>query len=400
MSEHLQELEMMKANWKKGVLGAARTHLGEGSLERWGGFKLVVGVMPDEKKLIVAECRHRLATSLFKHADSMAEMGEDIGVMADSQLTAKQAGILENKRRRRVSLLDDANAQTLLRLDPRYTVHYLASLPLSEASKLENKRRRRVSLLDDANAQTLLRLDPRYTPQFLDSLTLPEASSMQMRIVRGSTISTKVTRAEAHARDSPGVAGGGAPTQTTLKMGAAIVRLFVDKYDPANDDRRSAPGPSGDFRILFSDCFPRSNADQVEDWESAVIEIVRRIDERGVHPFRNIASAAHLQTSSQDFEQQNKLVVAALESVLPGVYTARTFTNQDKDTLTARIKAHGNDTFSTAGLASKEARKKIMDTYHLIKTDFVINTVRNFSQNDRVALATHIILLWYNKHHA
>jgi hypothetical protein len=35
--------------------------------------------------------------------------------------------------------------------------------------------------------------------------------------------------------------------------------------------------------------------------------------------------------------------------------------------LTARIKAHGDSTFSTSGLSRDKARKKIMDTYHLIK---------------------------------
>jgi hypothetical protein len=40
-----------------------------------------------------------------------------------------------------------------------------------------------------------------------------------------------------------------------------------------------------------------------------------------------------------------------------------------------------------------------MDTYHLIKTGVVINTVREFSQNDRVAIAiaTYIILDWYKR---
>ena len=356
--------------------------------------------MPDDAELISAESRCRLVVSLFKNTSEMQTLGYDIGSLHNSALSAKQALKLEMKRRKRVSLLDEANARQLLALDSRYTPGFLGSLPLSEASKLENKRRKRVSLVDPKNAERLLRMDPLYSTAYLTGLSLSEAASTQMRIVSGSRISTKViTQAEAHARDSPGGAGGGAPTQTTLKMGAAIVRLFVDTYDPANEDRRSG-GASRDFRILFSDCFPRSNADQIQDWESAVIKIVRRIDERGVHPYYNIKSAAHLQTSRQDFEQQNKLVVGALESVHPGVHTARTFTNQVKDTLTARIKAHGNDTFSTAGLAREEARKKILDTYHLIKTDFVINTVRKFSQNDRVVLATHIILLWYHTHHA
>ena len=88
------------------------------------------------------------------------------------------------------------------------------------------------------------------------------------------------------------------------------------------------------------------------------------------------------------------------ESVLPGVYTARTFTDRDKDTLTARIKAHGDPDFSTAGLSRDQARKKIMDTYHLIKTDVVIKTVRGFSPNERVAIATHVILVWYDNHRA
>jgi hypothetical protein len=56
------------------------------------------------------------------------------------------------------------------------------------------------------------------------------------------------------------------------------------------------------------------------------------------------ASAAHLPTASQDFQRQHKKVVDALESVLPGVCTAENFTNQDKDTMTGRIKAHGNTT--------------------------------------------------------
>ena len=117
-------------------------------------------------------------------------------------------------------------------------------------------------------------------------------------------------------------------------------------------------------------------------------------------PASNIVSAAHLPTANQDFQRQHQRVVDALESALPGVYTARTFNNQDKDTLTARIKAHGNPTFSTAGLSRDQARKTIMDTYHLIKTDVVINTVREFSQNDRVAIATYIILVWYDHHRA
>jgi hypothetical protein len=148
-------------------------------------------------------------------------------------------------------------------------------------------------------------------------------------------------------------------------------------------------------RILFSDCFPRSNADQVQDWESAVIKIVERIDERGTQVYHNNGSAARLPTDNSDFQQQHKRVVDALESELPGVYSARTFTNQDKDTLTARIKEHGNPTFSTIGLKRNEARKQIMDKYQSIKTDFVINTVREFSQNDRVAIATYLILNWY-----
>ncbi len=229
---------------------------------------------------------------------------------------------------------------------------------------------------------------------YLAGLPVSEAASTQMQIVCGSTISTKVTQAEAHARDSPGIAAGGAPTQTTSKMGAAIVSLFVDKYDPANENRRSG-GATRDFRILFSDCFPRSNTAQVEDWKSAVIEIARRIDERGTQTRSNIASAARLPTTNQDFQRQHQRVFDALESALPGVYTARNLIDQDKDTLTARIKAQGNPTFSTTGLSRTAARKKVMDTYHLIKTDFVINTVRDFSQNDRVVIATHIILVWY-----
>jgi hypothetical protein len=104
------------------------------------------------------------------------------------------------KRRKRVSLLDDANALQLLTLDSRYTPGFLGSLPLSEASKLEMKRRKRVSLVDPKNAESLLRLDSRYTMDYLTCLSLSEAASTQKRIVRGSTISTKViTQAEAHA---------------------------------------------------------------------------------------------------------------------------------------------------------------------------------------------------------
>jgi hypothetical protein len=265
------------------------------------------------------------------------------------------------------------------------------------------KRRRRVSLLDPSNAGSLLGLDLRYTPEFLGSLSLPEASSTQMRIVRGSKISTKViTQTDAHARDSHGAAVDGTPTQTTfqLKMGAAIVRMFVDKYDPESEVRRTAGRSSRNFRILFSDCFPRSNAAQVEDWKSAVIKIMRRIDERGTNTHYNNVSAARLPTANQDFQQQHQRVVDALESALPGVYTAKHLTRQDKETLTTRIRAHGNPTFSTAGLSHNKARKKILDTYHLIKTDVVINTVCKFSQNDRVVIATYIILVWYAHYRA
>ena len=93
--------------------------------------------------------------------------------------------------------------------------------------------------------------------------------------------------------------------------------------------------------------------------------------------------------------------MAALDTALgPGLFNARTFNNQVKETLTDRIRANGNPTFSTAGLSRDQARKTIMDTYHLIKTDVVINTVREFSQNDRVAIATYIILVWYDHHRA
>ena len=116
------------------------------------------------------------------------------------------------------------------------------------------------------------------------------------------------------------------------------------------------------------------------DWKSAIIEIQRRIDERGTKTDSNIVSAAHLPTAFQDFQQQHKGVVKALDTALGlGVFSAETFTTQVKETLTARIREHGNPTFSTAGLSRNQARKKIMDTYHLIKTDVVINTVRGFS---------------------
>ncbi len=48
--------------------------------------------------------------------------------------------------------MDDANALQLLALDPLYSNEYLAGLSLKQAGSLETKRRKRVSLLDDANA--------------------------------------------------------------------------------------------------------------------------------------------------------------------------------------------------------------------------------------------------------
>jgi hypothetical protein len=82
MNEHLQELETMKANWEKGILTAASAHLADGSLERWGGLTLIVNITPGSAQMISTECRHRLATSLFRHAEEMAKLGEDIGSMA------------------------------------------------------------------------------------------------------------------------------------------------------------------------------------------------------------------------------------------------------------------------------------------------------------------------------
>ena len=162
--------------------------------------------------------------------------------------------------------------------------------------------------------------------------------------------------------------------------------------------RSGAPGAN--TRILFSDCFARSTAEEVQDWESALIKIVERIDERGIKVHRNNGSAAHVPTANSNFQQQHKHVVDALESQLPGVYRSQNFRAKDKDTLTALIKAHGDSTFSTSGLPRNEARKKIMDTYHILKTNVVIKTVRELSQNDRVAIATYIILCWYNEYRA
>ncbi len=107
--------------------------------------------------------------------------------------------------------------------------------------------------------------------------------------------------------------------------------------------------------------------------------------------------AVHLPTASRDFQLQHQRVVAPLDTALgPDLFNARTFNNQVKETLTDRIRANGNPTFSTAGLSKDQGRKTTMDTNHRIKTDVVINTVRKFSQNDRVAIATYIILVWYN----
>jgi hypothetical protein len=304
---------------------------------------------------------------------------------------------LEMKRRKRVSLLETQNAEELCRLDSLYSIEYLAGLSLEEGVSLETQRRNRVTLLNPKNGGHLLGLDPRYTSPFLGSLSLRGASSLQMRVTRGSTISTKAARVitdEANARDSAGAAGGNVPAQTTFKMGEVIVRSFIEKYDPTNENRRSG-GKGAITRILFSDCFPRSTAQEVQDWESALIKIVESIDERGTHTHRNNKSAAHVPTANSNYQQLHKHVVDALESELPGVYTAQTFTAQVKDTLTARIKAHGDSTFSTSGLSRDKARKKIMDTYHIIKTNVVIKTVRELSQNDRVAIATYI--MW--RHH-
>ena len=110
-------------------------------MERWAGLTLVVNVTPDSAQKTSAECRHRLATSLFRHAEEMAELGEDIGIMDASQLTAREASSLEMKRRKRVSLLDASNAASLTALDPSYTPPFLANLSLPEASCLEMKRR-------------------------------------------------------------------------------------------------------------------------------------------------------------------------------------------------------------------------------------------------------------------
>ena len=124
-------------------------------------MELKINVMPDDAELISAESRCRLVVSLFKNTSEMQTLGYDIGSLHNSALSAKQASKLENKRRTRVSLLDEANARQLLALDSRYTPGFLGSLPLSEASKLEMKRRRRVSLLAEANARQLLALDSR-----------------------------------------------------------------------------------------------------------------------------------------------------------------------------------------------------------------------------------------------
>ena len=282
-----------------------------------------------------------------------------------------------------------------------YSIEYLAGLSLEEGVSLETQRRNRVALLNPKNGGHLLGLDPRYTSQFVGSLSLREASSLQMRIVNGSKISTKAARVitdEAKARDSAGAAGN-VPAQTTFKMGKAIVRSFIEKYDPTNENRRSG-GQGAITRILFSDCFPRSTAQEVQDWDSALSKIVERIDERGINTHSNKRSAAHVPTANSNYQQLHKHVVDALESELPGVYTAQTFTAQVKDTLTARIQAHGDTSFSTSGLSREDARKKVMDTYHILKTNVVIKTVRELSQNDRVAIATYLILNWYHQHRA
>ena len=402
MTEYLHELEVMRANWKKGILSAAKTHLGDGSLERWGGLNLVFGKRPNEKEMVSAECRRRLAASLFKNAYSMAQLGQDVGTMAESHLTAKQASGLEMQRRNRVSLLDPKNAEELHRLDSLYSMGYLAGLSLLNASKLENQRRRRVSLLNHENAKELHRLDSLYSMGYLAGLSLEQAASLEMKRRSGRRISTKAARVitdQANARDSAGAAGVNVPAQTTLQMGEAIVRSFEEKYDPTNENRRSG-GQGGITRILFSDCFPRSTPQEVQDWESARIKIVESIDERGTQTHRNNVSAAHVPTAYSNYEQLHKLIVDALESQLPGVYSSQNFRAKDKDTLTALIKAHGDSTFSTSGLSRDKARKKIMDTYHIIKTNVVIKTVRELSQNDRVAIATYIILSWYSEYRA
>jgi hypothetical protein len=256
--------------------------------------------------------------------------------------------------------------------------------------------------LKPQNGEELHRLDRRYSMGYLAGLSLEQAASLEMKRRSGRRISTKAARVitdEANGRDSAGAAGVNVPAQTTLQMGEAIVRSFEEKYDPTNENRRSGGGGIT-VRILFSDCFPRSTPQEVQDWESARIKIVESIDERGTQAHRNNVSAAHVPTANSNYEQLHKLVVDALESQLPGVYSTQNFRAKDKDTLTALIKAHGNSTFSTFGLPRNEARKKIMDTYHILKTNVVIKTVRELSQNDRVAIATFIILSWYSEYRA
>ena len=339
---------------------------------------------------------------MFKNQAEMQTLGHKIGSMLDSQLSAKQASSLEIRRRKRVSLLETQNGEELHRFDRRYSMEYLAGLSLEQASSLEDRRRRRVSLLKPQNGEELHRLDRRYSMGYLAGLSLEQAASLEMKRRSGRRISTKAARVitdQANARDSAGAAGVNVPAQTTLQMGEAIVSSFEEKYDPTNENRRSGGGGIT-VRILFSDCFPRSTPQEVQDWESARIKIVESIDERGTQAHRNNVSAAHVPTANSNYEQLHKLVVDALESQLPGVYSTQNFRAKDKDTLTALIKAHGNSTFSTFGLPRNEARKKIMDTYHILKTNVVIKTVRELSQNDRVAIATFIILSWYSEYRA
>ena len=91
-------------------------------------------------------------------------------------------------------------------------------------------------------------------------------------------------------------------------------------------------------------------------------------------------------------------VASTVDNVLgPVTFNQATMTNSQRESLSVRIRANGQPSFSTAGLTSDQAKKKTMDTYMIVRTELVTKTVREFSQNDRVAIATYIILTWYRK---
>jgi hypothetical protein len=144
-------------------------------------LELQINVTPSDAQLISAECRRRLAASLFKNKAEMQTLGYDIGSMSDSALSDKRAGSLESSRRKRVSLLNHENAEELCRLDSLYSIEYLAGLSLLNASKLENQRRKRVSLLNHENAEELCRLDSLYSIEYLAGLSLLNASKLEMQ---------------------------------------------------------------------------------------------------------------------------------------------------------------------------------------------------------------------------